>query len=171
MNAESRLVSSVIRVLIDHEAERMKVYKDSLGIPTVGVGLALMQMGADGLVPSAYARSICAFIGLDYDGLLAGTVELTTEQSRNILSRCIIDVVEWITKLFPAFWTYTLNRQVALVDMGFNLGQNKFRGFTETISCILAGDWNGAANNALHSKWASQVPARAASDAERMRQG
>lgn len=171
MNPEEGLISAVTPVLIDHEGERLKVYRDSLGISTIGVGLALMQQGTHGLIPSTYAKGICSQLGLDYDGLLNGSVALTHEQSRNILSRCIIDVVEWITKLFPAFWTYTQRRQIALVDMGFNMGENKFRGFKQTISCILAGDWDGAASQALHSRWASEVPSRAESDAERLRQG
>lgn len=165
------LIASVTPVILDHEGERLKVYKDSLGIPTVGVGLALMQKTAHGLVPSSYAHGICTSLGLDFDGLLNGTVMLTQEQSRNILSRCIIDVVEWLTQVFPDLSSYTMSRQTALVDMGFNLGENKFRGFKQMISCILAEDWNAAAANALHSRWALELPARSASDVERMRRG
>jgi GH24 family phage-related lysozyme (muramidase) len=168
---EAGLISAVTPVLIDHESERLKVYKDSVGLRTIGVGLALEQLGAWGPTPSRYAQGICTALGLNYNGLIAGTEELTKEQSRNILSRCIIDVVEWLTQVFPDFWTYSVSRQIALTDMGFNLGESKFRGFHQTISCILAAEWADAASSALHSHWASQVPGRAASDAERLRQG
>jgi len=159
---ENGFIASVTPVLIDHEEERLKFYPDSLGIPTIGVGFNLTR-------PDAAA--LCSRCGADYGRLLSGADSLTLEQSRYLLQQCIIDVLQWMTKLFPNFWSYSQGRQIALVDMGFNMGETKFHGFKQMISCILTGDWDGASSQALHSKWASQVPSRAASDAARMRQG
>lgn len=153
---EPGLLSSVIPVLIEHEGERLKVYSDIYGIPTIGVGFNLMRSDAPNL---------CKQCGANYQRLLGGLDALTKAQSRCLLQKSAIDVIEWLVKLFPAFWSYAQPRQIALVDMGFNLGETKFRGFKQMISCILSGNWAGAAANALHSKWASEVPTRAEYDA------
>lgn len=171
---EPGLLSSVTPVIIGHEGERLQVYDDSLGIPSAGVGLALMvkvetASGEEVLRPSPYAQQLCARCGVDYKSVVAGAKKLTQGQSRALLNLCIIDAIEDLVKLFPAFWSYTQPRQIGLVDMRFNLGETKFRGFKQMISCILAGDWDGAVAQALHSKWAYQLPKRADYDAALLR--
>lgn len=169
---EDILIEAAIPVLIADEGERLHVYTDSLGIPTIGVGLALMQRGSDGkLINSTYAQNICAKLGLNFDGLLNGKVNLTQEQSRAILAQCLADTTKWLPQVLPSFWTYSQPRQIAILDMGFALGEAKFRRFTEMIQCILKEDWDGASREALDSKWAREVGLRANRDAERMRRG
>lgn len=166
------LLASATPVIIEHEGERLKVYHDSEGIPTAGVGLALMVKLKNGTqVRSAYAEALCSRCGVNYDALLAGTIELTQEQSRALLNLCIIDAIAWLVKLFPNFWTYTQPRQIALLDIGFNLGETKFRGFKQMISCILAGNWAGASGEALHSEAAEELPTRYNYDAGLLRAG
>jgi GH24 family phage-related lysozyme (muramidase) len=166
------LLASVTPVLIRHEGERFSVYDDTEGIPTIGVGLALMSKAADGaLVPSQYAENLCSRCGVIYPHILAGVAGLTQVQSRCLLNYCIIDVIEWLTRLFPSFWSYSQPRQIAMVDIGFNLGQTKFRGFKEMIRYILAENWEGAAQEALHSKAAAELPSRYEYDAGLLRNG
>jgi GH24 family phage-related lysozyme (muramidase) len=159
---EPGLLSAVTPVLIGHEGERLKVYGDIYGIPTVGVGFNLMRSDA---------ASRCKQCGANYQRLLGGLDQLTQEQSRYLFQQDVIGTIEWLTKLFSSFWSYTQPRQIALVDMGFNMGETKFRGFRKMISCIIAGDWTGAADQALHSQWASEVAGRAEHDAGLMRAG
>jgi GH24 family phage-related lysozyme (muramidase) len=168
---EPNLISAVSPLLISHEGERLKVYTDTEGIPTIGVGLALMQKNANGLYQSPYARALCKRCGVDYLGVISGNVDLTLDQSRHLLALCIIDVIEWLVILFPAFWTYSQPRQIALIDLGFNLGETHFRGFKEMVSCILAGNWAGAAHEALHSDAATKLPARYTYDAGLLGEG
>lgn len=51
--------------------------------------------------------------------------------------------------------------QLALINMMFNLGINRFLGFHDTIACLLKHDYEGAADHAMVSKWAGQVKGRA----------
>lgn len=159
---EPGLLSAATPVILGHESERLKVYGDIFGIPTIGVGFNLARSDAP---------SRCKQCGANYQRLLGGLDELTPEQSRFLLQQDIITTIEWLVKLFPSFWMYEQPRQIALVDMGFNIGETKFRGFRKMISCILAGDWAGAADQALHSQWASEVAGRAEYDAGLMRAG
>ena len=49
----------------------------------------------------------------------------------------------------------------ALVDMMFQLGLNKFRGFKNMTASIKVGDWLNVASHAMDSKWYKQCPNRA----------
>lgn len=62
-------------------------------------------------------------------------------------------------------------RQNAVIEMIFNLGPNRFRGFKKMIAAIEAGDFDEAAEQALDSKWAVQVGNRALRLSEQMRSG
>jgi hypothetical protein len=56
-------------------------------------------------------------------------------------------------------WFGTLNqaRQCALVDLMFNIGATKFRGFKRMIAALEQGDYAAAAGQLRSSAWASQV--------------
>jgi len=53
------------------------------------------------------------------------------------------------------------NRYSVLVNMMFNLGLTRFRGFKKMIQAIKNNDWIEAAGQMLDSKWAKQVKGRA----------
>ena len=52
---------------------------------------------------------------------------------------------------------FTEGRRRALLDLRFNLGPQKFRGFKKMIRAIHSGDWAGAAVELKNSLWWSQV--------------
>jgi GH24 family phage-related lysozyme (muramidase) len=162
--ASPTLIEAAKPVLIRHEGLELRVYHDTLGIPTAGVGLNMLR---------ADARELIAKVGADYDALLAGTSSLTSDQCDSLLTLCIIGVLEWLTSLFPDLFTFTMPRQVALIDMAFNLGYGRFLGFQHMIAAIKADpqDWRRAAREALASQWATQVGKRADEDAAMLENG
>jgi len=147
-----RLMEAVKPLLIKHEGRSMSVYYDTMNIPTIGVGFNLLRPDA---------RQLCQQCGADYDALLAGTAELTGIQSDYILDQCIIEVIDWMVKVVPEFSSFTLNRQSALIDMGFNLGETRFREFAFMIAALNGEHWHDAAQEMLNSLWAKQVGPRA----------
>lgn len=59
-------------------------------------------------------------------------------------------------------WTLDDVRQLAILNMAFQLGYTKLSGFKVMLDCIRRRDWAGAAEAALFSKWAKEdCPARA----------
>lgn len=72
---------------------------------------------------------------------------------------------------FPWFCQLTAARQMALVDMRFNLGPARFRTFTQMLASTAAGDYEKASTQMLKSKWARQVGARATTLARMMATG
>jgi lysozyme len=62
-------------------------------------------------------------------------------------------------------------RQAVLVNMAFNLGITGLMGFKKMIANLERGNYEQAALEMLHSRWANQVPARANELAKQMLSG
>lgn len=123
------------------EGERFKLYKDSVGKWSIGVGRNLDDVG---LRPDEVA------LMLDND----------------------ITVAEHTARvLFPSFETLSENRKAVLVNMAFNLGQERLSHFTHFRDAVEAGNWREASEEMLESKWAGQVGVRAKRLAEQMLAG
>ena len=114
--------------LVAHEGLRLKVYHDSLGIPTIGIGRNLRDKGIS---------STEAFALLEND-----------------VRECLLDLSS-----FPWWSSLAAVRCRALIDLRFNLGPTRFRGFKKMLAAIAAGDFDRAADELARSKWATQVQA------------
>lgn len=84
----------------------------------------------------------------------------------NDIDACVRDCAT-----FPWFADLDPVRQRVIVDMRFNLGPSKLRGFTNTLAAVGRGDYAQATRGMLASKWAKQVKGRAVRLAEMMRTG
>jgi GH24 family phage-related lysozyme (muramidase) len=137
--------------LIRHEGKRAKVYKDTEGVPTVGVGFNLNR---------ADARQKLAAVGADLDKVKAGQQELTEDQIRKLLDADMDTAVADCKALFPKFAELSDVRQRALADMMFNLGRARLSGFKKMVSHVNAGEFDKAAGEMKASKWYAQVKDR-----------
>lgn len=70
---------------------------------------------------------------------------------------------------FPWFADLTQPRQAALIDMCFNLGLSRLKGFKKFLSAMEQGNYETAATEMLDSLWAKQVGVRAVELAQLMR--
>lgn len=138
----------------DHEGYRHKVYNDSLGIPTIGIGFNLTRPDA---------KKILNQVGVNYEHILSGKTVLTDEQIKEIfkitLSIAYKDSKSWITN----FDGLPKNIKLAILDLSFNMGINRLNKFIKTKEAIIVGDYARAAAELKNSKWASQVGNRAKS--------
>lgn len=134
--------------LIRHEAKRLHVYTDSRGFATVGVGCNLDAPGAMGLLQSC---------GADFKAVYAGHADLTDEQCDCLLTKQIIQVVEWLVRYLPEISTYSVIRQAALIDLAFNLGEGTFSTFKTFLLMIRTQRWNDAGSDLLKSRAAKQT--------------
>lgn len=161
-NSISELVAAAKPTIRTHEGYEPTVYHDSLGIPTIGIGFNLLDDNA---------RTLCANCGADYDAVLASTEVLTDAQIEYLYSALATAAVQGLIGIFPALFSYTQNRQIALLDMAFNLGIPRFSLFRMMISAVLADDWATASAQALDSAWAREVGERAQQDADWLKYG
>lgn len=72
---------------------------------------------------------------------------------------------------FPWFEHLDVARQAVLVNMCFNLGLTKLKGFQQTLRLMAEGHYEEAAVTMLQSRWAEQVGNRALRLSEQMRTG
>jgi lysozyme len=136
----------------------LHVYKDSLGLNTIGIGRCLDTKGLTTLE--------CDYLNLGVyskqeviDSLKERGV--SQDEADQLLSN---DIDFFTTELFDSLsWLEDEPEMVKiiLINMTFNLGVNGLLGFHTTLSLIQNGNYTEAAKQMLNSKWAIQVGDRA----------
>lgn len=134
---------AALRELITrHESYRRTPYRCSAGKLTIGIGRNLEDVGID------------------------------LEEARYLLDRDISRAVNDLATAFPWFERMERIRRDALVDMRFQLGPTRFRGFRQMLAALTRGDMEAAADAALDSKYARlDCPDRARTVAHMLRTG
>lgn len=87
-------------------------------------------------------------------------VGITEEEADYLLEMDLDRHTEELDKVIT--WAVPNDVYAALVDMHYNLGHERFMQFRKMIQCLKMLDFKGAAREMLDSKWAKQVPNRAA---------
>lgn len=113
------------------EGLRLKPYRDSVGKLTIGYGRNLDDMG------------------------------ITEDEAEALLDRDIERAAADLDRALPWWSALPEPRRRGLLNMAFNLGMPRLRGFKKMLAALQAGDGRRAAKEALDSKWARQVGARA----------
>jgi lysozyme len=152
--AEDRTLTydDIKKFIIDHEGYRNKVYSDSIGIPTIGIGFNLLRPDA---------KIVLNKLGLSYNDVLSGKTILTDDQVLEIFKVSLKIAYADVKNYIPNFDSLPKNVKLGLIDMSFNLGYNRLNKFVKTKALILSKDYKNAADEILKSKWASQVGDRA----------
>lgn len=150
-DAETRLFFNAKAVLKHNEGVRARVYTDSAGLPTVGVGFSVARYDA--------ADRLRA-IGTSRARVLRGDA-LSTEQIDKLLDMDVRDSIADLRQLFPNFDRMPMNAQLVLVDLRFNCGPGGLRSFKNTLLDFQQARWHTAASRLEASQWATQVGSRA----------
>ena len=133
----------LIGMLKRHEGVRSKVYMCSAGYETIGVGRNIADSG----------------LGLsddEIDYLLNNDIERVRQE--------LTDTYFWFPALNEA-------RQDAMIDISFNLGQTRLRGFIKAIEAMSREQFDIAADEFMDSRWSQQVGNRAVEVTEMIRTG
>ncbi len=140
------------------EGVRERPYIDTVGKWTVGVGWNISDRGVPG-----YAA---------HELLSRGNI---TPETIDKLLEIALKEAEMIAERFlrAALLKQSINdtRRCAIIDMAYNLGEPRLFGFKKMRAAIEDGDWDRAADEALDSKWATQVGQRAHTVADWLRFG
>jgi len=134
----------LIEMLRRHEGVRSHAYKCSEDMITVGVGRNIDENGGLGLSEAE----------IDY-----------------LLENDITRVRQELTDAY--FWFPALNeaRQDAMIDISFNLGMTRLRGFVKAIEAMSREQFDIAADEFMDSRWSQQVGNRAVEVTEMIRSG
>ena len=154
---EDRLVEQLVR----HEGIRLKVYKDSLGIDTIGVGRNIEDRGFSEFELNTLGKTLEEI----YE-------EGITEEDAYFLLKTDIDIIEnELFRVKPIVRRIDSIRQLVLMDMAFNMGVPRLCNFINMWAALEQYDYNKAAKEMLDSRWAKQVKTRAIRLAHSMQHG
>jgi GH24 family phage-related lysozyme (muramidase) len=142
------LLSIVKPMLIKHEGNKNFVYRDSKGIPTIGIGFNLTRNDAKLKIQA---------LGLDFKQIMSGQQKLTNEQINTLFNSDVNTAIQDAKKLIRNFDSLPTNVKAVIVDMSFNLGYNKLSGFKKFIAAIESKNFVEAAKQMQQSEWYNQV--------------
>lgn len=137
-------LNRLIKQLKIDEGVRLKVYKDSLGYATVGVGHLIKETDPDEIRNLKHGDTI--------------TEEQCSELFKNDLAQAVSDALIVFDEIWDDFPDII---QEVFVNMIFNLGRTRFLKFKKTILAAYAHDWDTVSTEMLDSLWAKQVGQRA----------
>jgi len=86
---------------------------------------------------------------------------ITEQEADYLLSNDLLHVTNQLRAQIDLFETLDRDRKDALINMGFNLGIKGLLKFKNMLSAMKRGNFDKAAEEALDSRWAGQVGARA----------
>ena len=96
---------------------------------------------------------------------------LSDDEVDYLLQNDIDRATEELDGEYPWFAGLNNARSDAMIDISFNLGQTRLRGFRKALEAMESGDWEEAGNQFLDSRWADQVGNRATELTEIIRTG
>ena len=117
-------------MLMAQEGLKLKVYLDTLGIETIGVGRNLRDKG------------------------------VTETEAMMLLSNDIADAIDDIRHCFSCYDQLSRPRQLVLISLAFQLGRERLSKFVRFIGAVHLGKYDEAADELLDSKAAQQTPVR-----------
>ena len=138
--------------LIDHEGMVLTVYKDSLGIDTIGIGRNLKDRGI--------SREELDY--LDIPNMEVVYEHGISEADARYLALNDIAIVEnELCRVHTCVENLDSVRQLVLMDMAFNMGVPRLCKFKLMWNAIHEQNWEAASREMLDSRWARQVGRRA----------
>tara|TARA_Y100001963_G_scaffold120390_1_gene168278 strand:- start:165 stop:569 length:405 start_codon:yes stop_codon:yes gene_type:complete len=114
-----------------HEGYVKRVYKDSLGIDTIGYGFAIKDLELD--------QDIC---------------DMILDRKLKDLERMVNSKFNWYRYMPPEI-------KNVVIEMCYQLGVTGFSNFRKTITFLQNKQFHDASVEMLDSRWAEQTPVRA----------
>jgi lysozyme len=127
------MTEKLLEMLKRHEGVRSHVYLCSAGYETIGVGRNISKSG----------------LGLSED------------EVDYLLENDIARVIKELSLEYPWFTDLDDVRKDAIIDISFNLGATRLRGFKRALAAMEVADYTLAAKEFLDSKWSRDVKGRA----------
>ena len=127
------MTEKLLEMLKRHEGVRSHVYLCSAGYETIGVGRNISKSG----------------------------MGLSEDEVDYLLENDILRVLKELSAEYPWFNDLDDVRKDAMIDISFNLGATRLRGFKKALAAMEVADYTLAAKEFLDSKWSRDVKGRA----------
>jgi len=143
-----------------YEGYSQKMYFDSLGIPTIGIGFNLSEKNASNRLYQ---------VGANYTKIMSKEQNLNDSQVRYLFNEDVNCAEKSARKLIKSYNSQPEIVQRIVCDMLFNMGESRFGGFKKTIAAIEKRNYILASEEMKDSKWYGQVGNRSKYLVEQMR--
>jgi lysozyme len=127
------VTEQLLEMLKRHEGVKSHVYLCSAGYETIGVGRNISKSG----------------------------LGLSDDEVDYLLENDIVRVIKELSSEYPWFKDLDDVRKDAMIDISFNLGATRLRGFKRALAAMEVADYKMAAKEFLDSKWSRDVKGRA----------
>jgi GH24 family phage-related lysozyme (muramidase) len=134
-----------------NEGRRAKVYRDSVGKRTIGVGFNLDQPGA-----AKYLRDL----GINYTAVKTGQRRLTDDEIDSLFEAKVQDALKAGPRVMKTFEEQPKEVQLAVTDLIYTLGPTGFANM-DARDHLERFDYPRAANSLQRTTWRMQVGDRA----------
>ncbi len=151
-----------IQKLIAHEGLRLEVYKDSLGIDTIGIGRNLEDRGI--------TKEELDWMDIP-NMAIVHTLGITEADAMYLAENDVEIVEEELVRAHPCVDKLDAVRQLVVMDMAFNMGVPRLCKFKNMWNAIHEENYIAAAKEMLDSRWAVQVKSRSTKLANAMHNG
>ena len=152
----------LIDKLVVAEGLRLQVYKDTLGIDTIGIGRNLEDRGI-----SKEELDWMDIPSIDH----VYEWGITEADAVYLATNDVQIVEEELVRAHPCVDRLDSVRQLILIDMAFNMGVPRLCKFKKMWAVVEAEDFPTAAKEMRDSRWANQVKGRATKLANAMHNG
>ena len=126
------MTEQLLEMLKRHEGVESHVYRCSAGYETIGVGRNISKSG----------------------------LGLSDDEVDYLLENDIVRVIKELSSEYPWFRGLDDVRKDAMIDISFNLGATRLRGFRRALAAMDAADYKTASLEFLDSKWSRDVKGR-----------
>nr|4XSJ_A Chain A, Lysozyme,Calcium uniporter protein, mitochondrial [synthetic construct] len=145
---------NIFEMLRIDEGLRLKIYKNTEGYYTIGIGHLLTKSPSLNAAKSELDKAI----GRNTNGVI------TKDEAEKLFNQDVDAAVRGIlrnAKLKPVYDSLDAVRRAALINMVFQMGETGVAGFTNSLRMLQQKRWDEAAVNLAKSRWYNQTPNRA----------
>jgi len=154
VNNEDNMVNdSLLKTITQAEGERDKVYKDTVGKRTIGIGFNMDSPNARVVWKNANVKT-------NFDDALNGKAKITKDEIQSLLRTTYETAEKDARDLVPNFDKHPESIQNALVEMSFQLGKPTLSQFKRTLNAVKKKQYKLAAKFLGESKYDKQTPGR-----------
>ncbi|TDQ27275.1 lysozyme [Raoultella sp. BIGb0149] len=156
-------MSDLYKMLREGEGENLKLYKDTEGFWTIGIGHLVTKD------PSK--EKAISILDKDLKRITSGVINKS--ESEQLFTQDTSKALRGIEQSSLSSIYISMNgpRRTALVNMVYQLGLTGVLGFRKMVRYLELKQYNEAADEALNSRWARQTPNRAHRVTETIRNG
>ena len=131
------------------EGCKYETYLDHLGLATFGIGHLVTEDDPE-------------------YGQITGTA-VSEERVIEVFEKDVQVTIDECKKLYDNWFDLPDEVQLIIANMMFNMGRPRLSGFKKFNACIADGDWIGASEEMVDSRWYRQVTNRAERLVQRMK--